>query len=93
LKLLYHWTDCPRCRCHVAVNFAVYQDRLKGSCRRWSSDYRINDGTLIDVSREQIIPNGSGSLHFAVTCRCGQTIDVPVQRGELAEGGMVLEKR
>lgn len=90
MKLSYHWTDCPGCQCHVAVNYAIYEDRVKGSYRRWSSDYRINDGKLIEVPREDLVPNSPGKVHFSITCRCGQELTIPVLKKELVEGGMVF---
>jgi len=40
----YHWTDCPGCSCHLAVNWMVRPEEIAGSLRRWSADRSTNDG-------------------------------------------------
>jgi hypothetical protein len=71
----YFWTDCPKCRCHIAVNYSETQTGIAGSLRRWSPDRSINDGRAVRIARAELPPAGG----FAVTCLCEQTIDVPAK--------------
>ena len=69
----YHWTDCPKCRCHLAINYSDSPAGISGSLRRWSVDRAINDGRPIQVARAELPPGGG----FAVACVCGHEIAVP----------------
>jgi hypothetical protein len=69
----YHWTDCPRCRCHLAINTSDSPSGVSGSLRRWSADRATNDGRSIQVARAELSPGGG----FVVACVCGQEIAVP----------------
>jgi hypothetical protein len=68
----YYWMDCPKCRCHLAINVSESPQGLAGSLRRWSADRSINDGHAIRVPRAEIAPGGG----FLTTCICGQPITV-----------------
>jgi hypothetical protein len=67
----YHWTDCPGCSCHVAVNWIVRPEGVSGSLRRWSPDRSINDGKPFAAPAE----TAAGSLE--VSCVCGTPIRLP----------------
>ena len=80
----YHWTDCPGCSCHLALNWTVRPEETAGSLRRWSADRSINDGRPFS-SRG---PRGSDAL--VVPCVCGTPIPLPetpdAVGGERSEG-------
>ena len=62
----YHWTECPSCRCQIAVNTsAAAAGSLTGSLRRWSTDRTINDGRPI----QGLVPDPTGG--FETECVCG----------------------
>ena len=71
----YYWLDCPRCGCQVAINAAVYTDRISGSVRRWSADRSINDGRKFEVLTSARAQDGS----FSVACVCGQELALPAK--------------
>ncbi len=71
----YFWTDCPKCQCHVAVNYSESPAGISGSFRRWSPDRSVNDGRAVRVARAELPPAGG----FVVSCPCGQAIDVPAK--------------
>ncbi len=71
----YHWTDCPGCLCHVAINYTESPDRISGSLRRWSADRSINDGRAIEIPSGDRSPGGG----FPTACVCGQPILVPAE--------------
>ena len=68
----YHWMDCPKCRCHLAINLSESPQGLAGSLRRWSADRTINDGKALRVPAAELAPGGG----FSTTCVCGQAIAV-----------------
>jgi hypothetical protein len=68
----YFWTDCPGCRCQVAVNSTDYPGRISGSLRRWSGDRSVNDGRAFEVPAASVGPGGE----FSVECVCGAPIAV-----------------
>lgn len=68
----YHWMDCPKCHCHLAINYSESPQGLSGSLRRWSVDSRINDGRALRLPRAEL-PAGGG---FSTTCVCGEPIAV-----------------
>lgn len=82
----YYWTDCPRCGCHVAVQWTVRPGRLSGSVRRWSGDRSINDGRPFEVPAASVSPEAG----FTTACVCGQELAIPAKPaavgGERAEG-------
>jgi hypothetical protein len=63
--LQYHWTECPSCRCQIAVNTSAASGTLTGSLRRWSTDRTINDGRPI----VGLAPDATGG--FETECVCG----------------------
>jgi len=67
----YHWTDCPSCGCHVAVNWIVRPEGVSGSLRRWSPDRSINDGRPIDL------PPDAPATGWEIPCVCGAPIRIP----------------
>jgi len=69
----YRWMDCPKCRCHLAINTTETAEEISGSLRRWSVDRSINDGKLLRIPLAECSPDGG----FTVTCLCGQPIAVP----------------
>jgi hypothetical protein len=69
----YRWTECPGCRCEVAINYSDVPGGITGSVRRWSRDRVINDGKPLQVASEAVAADGS----FTATCVCGQTLSVP----------------
>ena len=71
----YHWMDCPKCHCHLAINTSESPQGLSGSLRRWSADRAINDGRAVVVPRAEIAADGS----FGTACVCGQPIPVPAR--------------
>ncbi len=71
----YHWTDCPGCHCHVAINYSESASGVSGSLRRWSTDRSVNDGRPILVGAAEL-PAGGG---FGTTCVCGRAISVPAE--------------
>jgi hypothetical protein len=73
--LNYSWTDCPQCRCHVAIQWTAYPNRLSGSVRRWSVDRSINDGRPFEVPAAAVSPETG----FTTECVCGQTLPVPAK--------------
>ena len=80
----YHWTDCPNCACHLAVNWTVRPEEIAGSLRRWSPDRSTNDGKpFVFRGTER-----DGAL--VVPCVCGAPIPLPAQPdavgGERTEG-------
>jgi hypothetical protein len=70
--LNYYWTECPRCRCHVAINWTAYPDKVSGSLRRWSADRSINDGRPFELPVADL---AAGAFHTA--CVCGQDLTLP----------------
>ncbi len=64
----YHWTECPGCRCQVAVNTSTASGLVTGSLRRWSTDRSINDGRAI----RGVTADATGG--FATECVCGQPL-------------------
>jgi len=80
----YHWTDCPNCSCHLAVNWTVRSEGTAGSLRRWSPDRSINDGKPFAFRG----PRGADAL--VVECVCGAPIPLPERpdaaKGERSEG-------
>jgi hypothetical protein len=80
----YHWTDCPGCSCHLALNWTVRPEETAGSLRRWSGDRSINDGRPFAFrgvkEREALV----------VSCVCGAPIPLPDEPdavgGERSEG-------
>jgi len=70
--LNYHWTDCPNCRCQVAINTSAYPEKISGSLRRWSTDRTINDGRRFEIATASLLPDGG----FATACVCGQQLSV-----------------
>lgn len=64
----YYWTECPSCRCQVAVNTSVSGGTVTGSLRRWSTDRGINDGRPI---RGLALSADGG---FETECVCGQQL-------------------
>jgi hypothetical protein len=68
----YHWLDCPKCHCHLAINYSDSPGGLAGSLRRWSVDRAINDGRALRVPRAELAPGGG----FSTACVCGQPIEV-----------------
>lgn len=64
----YHWTECPGCRCQVAVNTSTASGLVTGSLRRWSTDRSINDGRAI----RGVPADATGG--FATECVCGQAL-------------------
>jgi hypothetical protein len=79
--LKYYWTDCPRCRCHVAINTTTYSEKISGSLRRWSTDRSINDGRRFEIP----IDADAAPAGFTTACVCGQELVVPAEAS--AEGG------
>ena len=77
----YHWTDCPKCGCHLAINTTESPGGISGSLRRWSVDRSINDGKLLRVAPPERFPGGG----FVITCVCGQTIVVPTAPDAISE--------
>jgi hypothetical protein len=80
----YHWTDCPGCSCHLAVNWTVRPEETAGSLRRWSADRSINDGkpfAFRDAKEREAL---------VVSCVCGAPIPLPDEPdavgGERSEG-------
>lgn len=71
----YHWSDCLKCGCHLAINTTESPRGISGSLRRWSADRSINDGRPIRIARADIPADGS----FVVACVCGQEIRVPAK--------------
>lgn len=64
----YHWSECPGCRCQIAVNTSESAGKVTGSLRRWSTDRGVNDGRAIEgVSLD---PTGG----FTTVCVCGQPL-------------------
>jgi hypothetical protein len=80
--LNYFWTDCPRCGCHVAVQWTAYPDRLSGSVRRWSVDRSINDGRPFAVPAAAFFPENG----FSTECVCGQVLAVPAKPSAVGGG-------
>jgi hypothetical protein len=84
--LNYYWTDCPKCHCHVAIQWTSYPERLSGSLRRWSVDRETNDGRRFEIPAGAV----SAESGFATECVCGQTLAVPARPsavgGERTEG-------
>jgi hypothetical protein len=74
----YVWTNCPKCGCQLAIQFAERPDRIAGSVRRWSNDRSINDGRLLEIPRASVGEDGG----FTTNCVCGAEIAV---RPELVE--------
>ncbi len=72
----YHWTDCPNCLCHVAVNWIVRPEGVSGSVRRWSVDRSINDGKPFAVPSGQ---RAGAEGAISVDCVCGAPIALPEQ--------------
>jgi len=64
----YHWSECPACRCQIAVNTSANAGALTGSLRRWSTDRGINDGRPIRA----IVPDATGG--FRTECVCGAAL-------------------
>ena len=79
----YHWTDCPNCSCHLAVNWVVRPEETAGSLRRWSADRSINDGKPFAFP-------GPRREALVVPCVCGMLIPLPDEPdavgGERSEG-------
>jgi hypothetical protein len=65
--------DCPKCHCHLAVNYTESSAGISGSLRRWSADRSINDGRAVRIAHADL-PAAGG---FVTACVCGQTIEVP----------------
>jgi hypothetical protein len=84
----YHWTDCPGCSCHLAVNWTVRPEETAGSLRRWSADRSINDG------KPFAFRGGKGAKPLVVPCVCGTPIPLPEEPdavgGERSEGLRVI---
>jgi hypothetical protein len=80
----YHWTDCPGCSCHLAVNWTVRTEETAGSLRRWSPDRSINDG------KPFVFRGARGAGPLVVPCVCGAPIPLPERPdavgGERSEG-------
>jgi hypothetical protein len=80
----YHWTDCPNCSCHLAVNWTVRPEEIAGSLRRWSADRTINDG------KPFVFRGAEREGALVVQCVCGAPIPLPVEPdaigGERTEG-------
>ena len=68
----YFWTECPKCGCHVTIQYVEHPERLVGSLRRWSKDRTINDGRLLEIPRAELSADGS----FRTVCVCGGPIAV-----------------
>ncbi len=68
----YFWSECPKCRGQVTIQFVEHPDRLAGSLRRWSSDRTVNDGRLLEVPRAEVSADGG----FRTVCVCGGPIAV-----------------
>lgn len=86
----YYWTECPGCRCQVAINFAVRDEKISGSVRRWSYDRSVNDGRRFEVPEGSLDADGS----FATPCVCGQELRVPATpsaTGEEREPGLRVD--
>ncbi|MEO8189889.1 MAG: hypothetical protein ABI682_06070 [Acidobacteriota bacterium] len=64
----YHWTECPGCRCQVAINTTSTSGAVTGSLRRWSTDRSVNDGRAI----VGLVPDATGG--FVTECVCGQAL-------------------
>jgi hypothetical protein len=79
----YHWTDCPNCSCHLAINWVVRPEETAGSLRRWSADRSTNDG------KPFVFP-GPRREAVVVPCVCGALIPLPDEPdavgGERSEG-------
>ena len=71
----YRWTDCPRCHCHLAINYSDSPSGISGSLRRWSADRSTNDGKALRVARAELSEDGG----FVTTCVCGQATPVPAK--------------
>ena len=69
----YHWTDCPGCSCHLAVNWTVRPEEIAGSLRRWSADRSINDGKPI------VFRGAERDGALVVSCVCGTPIPLPAE--------------
>ena len=80
----YHWTDCPGCACHLAVNWMVRPEGTIGSLKRWSADRSVNDGKPFAFRGVK-----SGEA-LVVPCVCGTPIPLPERPdavgGERSEG-------
>jgi hypothetical protein len=76
----YLWTDCPGCRCQIAIQFVERPGGVAGSVRRWSSDRAVNDGRKLEVPASSIGEDGS----FSATCVCGAVIPVRAEAVEHA---------
>ena len=64
----YHWTECPGCRCQIAVNTSPGPGTVTGSLRRWSTDRSVNDGKAI----QNLALASTGG--FEVACVCGNVL-------------------
>jgi hypothetical protein len=84
----YHWTDCPNCSCHLAVNWTVRPEEIAGSLRRWSADRSTNDGRPFVFRGDQL------AAPLVVPCVCGAPIPLPAEPdavgGERTEGLRVI---
>ncbi|HEY6050501.1 MAG TPA: hypothetical protein VIZ58_04575 [Thermoanaerobaculia bacterium] len=69
----YHWLDCPRCGCQIAVNYSPTAAGISGSLRRWSADRSINDGRPISIAA----PQAESPEGLTVECVCGEAIRLP----------------
>jgi len=80
----YHWTDCPGCSCHLAVNWMVRPEEIAGSLRRWSADRSTNDGKPFAFRGPEL------AAPLVVPCVCGAPIPLPEEPdavgGERTEG-------
>jgi hypothetical protein len=87
VRLGYFWTDCPD-GSHVAVNYAVHEDRVTGSVRRWSRDTRINVGQKFEIFASDIAAGPEGLPAISLSGICSGSMRVPLDPRVLAEAGL-----
>ncbi|MGH9441916.1 MAG: hypothetical protein ACRD16_06540 [Thermoanaerobaculia bacterium] len=86
MQLAYFWADCSD-GSHVAVNYAVHEDRVTGSIRRWSRDTRINTGRKFEVPAEQIASGDGGRPTMTLDGICTEPVRIVLDPRAVAESG------
>ncbi len=86
MRLGYFWTDCPD-GSHVAVNYAVHEDRVTGSVRHWSRDTRVNIGRKFEFFAPDIATGRDGQPEISLPGICSEPLRIPLDPRAFAEAG------
>ena len=89
MRLSYFWADCPD-GSHVAVNYAVHEDRVTGSIRRWSPDSRVNVGRKFEIPASELSADGAGRPTMKLEI-CGEALAVPLDSRAVEEAGLAAK--